>query len=187
MRQNPLRDHRSPAVGLHVPLYRLPAFDKQRLLLGDRCRGERLSSQRDRAATAPAHGRQRTIQHPMGLPRLRLLGMQSFEGRRYPRAGRHARRYLLAATDPAYLDSQQAALDHLRRGRSDFRGAAARVAQRLGVWHTPMTDLFARTGFALTLTNTKRVQVTPAARLRLSTEGEFRPSTQSSHDFALLS
>ena len=34
MRQNPLREHRSSAVGLHVPLHRLSAFDEQRLLSG---------------------------------------------------------------------------------------------------------------------------------------------------------
>jgi hypothetical protein len=41
---------------VYVPLHRLPAFDEQRLLPGDRRRGERLSSQRDGAATTPAHG-----------------------------------------------------------------------------------------------------------------------------------
>ena len=61
-----------------------------------------------------------------------VLGLQSSEGWRGSRQGRHARRYVLAAADPAYLDPQQAALGHVWRRRSGFRGAATRVAQ-LGV------------------------------------------------------
>ena len=34
MRQDQLRDHRSTAIGLYVPLHRLPALDQQRLLDG---------------------------------------------------------------------------------------------------------------------------------------------------------
>jgi hypothetical protein len=41
--------------------------------------------------------------------------------------GRHAERYILAAPDSAFLDPQQAALDHAARGRSDFRDAACHI------------------------------------------------------------
>jgi hypothetical protein len=78
-----------------------------------------------------SHGRQRADQHAMGLPGVRLLDLRPAEGRCGARSGGHARRYVMVETHPAHLDPQQAALDHIRRGRSDFRGAAARVAQML--------------------------------------------------------
>jgi hypothetical protein len=37
MRENPLRDHRSPTVGLRMPLSGLPKADQQRVF--DGCRG----------------------------------------------------------------------------------------------------------------------------------------------------
>jgi hypothetical protein len=69
------------------------------------------------------------VQHPVGVSGMRYMDFRPAEGWRGPRACRHARRYVVATTDPAYLDAQQAALDHIRRGRSAFRGPAARVAQ----------------------------------------------------------
>src|SRR5215216_4763391 len=66
----------------------------------------------------------------MGLSRMRDLGLQSSEGWCGPRARRHPRRYVMAETDPAYLDPQQTGLGHAGRGRSDVRGAAARVVRR---------------------------------------------------------
>src|SRR4051812_4210246 len=44
MREDPLRDHRGTAIGLHLPLLRLPTLDQQRLFIGRRSSGERLSS-----------------------------------------------------------------------------------------------------------------------------------------------
>ncbi len=68
---------------------------------------------------------------PVGPPGVRLLDLRPAEGRRGARSGGHARRYDVAKTHPAYLDPEQAALDHVRRGRSDFRGAATRIGQTL--------------------------------------------------------
>src|SRR5271169_1077885 len=117
MRQDSLRDHRSSAVGLHLPLHRLPTPDEQRLLHGSRRGGDRLASQRNRAATTPAHRRQWANQHPVSVSGVRLLGLRHGEGWRRPRACRHTRRYLLVATDKAYLDPQQTALDYAPAGR----------------------------------------------------------------------
>src|SRR5579864_3158781 len=91
---------------------------------------ERLSSQRHRGAIAPAHGWQRADQHAVSLPRVWVLGRQPSEGWRDPGPGWHARRYLLVAADPTHLDPEQAALGHVCGGRSDFRGAAARIAPK---------------------------------------------------------
>ena len=52
-----LRDHRSTAIGLYVPLHRLPALDQQRLLDGARRHRDRLSSQRRGTQTSAARGR----------------------------------------------------------------------------------------------------------------------------------
>src|SRR6266699_5524031 len=54
MRQDPLRDHRGTALGLYVPLHRLPTPDQQRLLDGRRGPREGFPAQRRRAAFAPA-------------------------------------------------------------------------------------------------------------------------------------
>ena len=108
-----LRDHRSTADGLHLPLYRLSADKQQRLLYRD-CRGrECFSAQRYRAAIDPANGRWRAGQHSLGVPGVRLLGLRHPEGWLGPGSRWNARRYLLAAADEVYLDPQQAALDHI--------------------------------------------------------------------------
>ena len=41
-------------------------------------------------------------------------------------------RYVMAAADPAHLDPQQAAVDHICRGRRDFRNATARLTVFVG-------------------------------------------------------
>jgi integrase len=46
----------------------------------------------------------------VGLPRMWVLDLRPAEGWHGPRAGGHARRYVMAAADPAYLDPKQAAL-----------------------------------------------------------------------------
>jgi hypothetical protein len=58
---------------------------------------------------------------------VRLLDLRPAAGRRGPRACRQPRRYVLAAPDPAHLDPQQAAVDHLCPGRRGFRSATARL------------------------------------------------------------
>src|SRR5438105_3384696 len=74
-----------------------------------------------------------------------VLDFRPAEGWHGPRSCGHARRYVMAETHPAYLDPQQAALDHVRRGRSDFRGTAARLGQTLNAaarskeFHCPST------------------------------------------------
>jgi transposase len=57
---------------------------------------------------------------------------------------------LLAAPDSAFLDPQQAALDHVARGRSDFRDATSRLAQMLAAARSkrsrcPIVGAFSRT------------------------------------------
>ena len=76
----------------------------------------------------------------VGLPRMWVVGLQPSEGWRDARQGGYARRHVVAASDPAHLDPQQAALDHVRRGRSDFRGATARVAQMEEVIEEALKD-----------------------------------------------
>ncbi len=48
---------------------------------------------------------------------MRVLGGEPAEGWRDPCSGGHARRYVVATADPAYLDPEQAALGHASRGR----------------------------------------------------------------------
>ena len=74
--QASLRDHRSTADGLHLPLHRLSADKQQRLLDRDRRGRECFSAQRYRAATPSAHRRQRAGQHPVSVPGVRLLGLR---------------------------------------------------------------------------------------------------------------
>src|SRR6516162_3639883 len=50
-------------------------------------------------------------QHPVRVRRLRVLALQPAARWSHPRPGRDARRHIMAAADPAYLDAQQAALD----------------------------------------------------------------------------
>ena len=75
--------------------------------------GFRLTAGEPRAS---AHGRQRSAQHSVRMPRLRMLDLQPAARWRHPRAGRNARRHIMAATDPAHLDAQQTALGQLCRG-----------------------------------------------------------------------
>src|SRR5438552_699816 len=60
---------------------------------------------------------------------MRVIGRQSTEGWPDPGQGGHARRYVVAAADPAHLDPQQAALGNVRRGRRGLRESTTCVAR----------------------------------------------------------
>lgn len=77
----------APPTGLRLPLSGLPTSDQQRLLHGGRRSREGFSAQRRRAAFASAARRQRSDQHAVGLPRLRLLDCWPGQGWPDPRSG----------------------------------------------------------------------------------------------------
>jgi hypothetical protein len=53
------------------------------------------------------------------MPGVRLLDLRPAEGRHGPRACGQPRRHVMAAADPAHLDPQQGAVDHLCPGPPD--------------------------------------------------------------------
>jgi Glutathione-dependent formaldehyde-activating enzyme len=72
--------------------------------------GFRLSGIEPRRLQRTADSGRVTTRH---VPGVRFLGLRHAAGWLVPGARRHTRRYLVVAADKAYLDPQQAALDHI--------------------------------------------------------------------------